>query len=421
MTTSKVISSVAASYSILILDHLPPTPRACSTPLQGVASRWVFQLVLLALSVYSWYRAMMEYQAIPKAGRFSAAHLRVTALESHGPGCLAGAATCGATSLGILLDGCRVLPTMTSNVTTGADGPTLTVGFDGTAEGNGYFLTVPSGVALTRWMVEASQDNAASWVLIGASVWHLDQQNTAGTMEFYPQLASDVAPGPTGELQVDYRPQWQWIVSAVVVNVNNGTMLLGAAIAALAGHWYVLKHALIFMFGFAVVQDAIAACSYFATGQFREAVARVLVVPENSIMAVIIIWFEPCVLEGILLYGIVGLLARCLMDVVNYKAGFALFVSNNLISSCFAAAVFALVCLYFRRRDVQQARALVVSDRLGYDALWAAITDEPDTSSDLVLLESIVTQVPVTVPISNNCTVLVSLSLKTDGKHSTTP
>ena len=69
-------------------------------------------------------------------------------------------------------------------------------------------------------------------------------------------------------------------MSAAVVNANNGAMLLGEAIAALAGHCQTLRHAATMMFGFAqvIIQDTAAACRY------SEVLARVpvLVIPENS-------------------------------------------------------------------------------------------------------------------------------------------
>ena len=49
-----------------------------------MASRPIFQLVLFGLCAYTWYRAGMEYQVIPTAGRFAAAQLRVTSLEARG-------------------------------------------------------------------------------------------------------------------------------------------------------------------------------------------------------------------------------------------------------------------------------------------------------------------------------------------------
>jgi hypothetical protein len=366
-----------------------------STPLQGVATRRIFQAILLGLSGFTFYRTGMEYQIIPKAGRFVATLLRVTSLEAHG---CTKPSPCSAIYIGILHDGCRIFPT----AGTAGAGSSITASFSKTEVGNGYFLAAPPGVTLARWIVEASVDNGTSWALAGASVWRLNQQNTAGIMEFYPSLVSDLRQSPSGELWVDYRPQWQWIVSAVVVNLNNGVLLVVAAVAGFSGRVHILKRALIVMFSWAVVQDCAAACSYLASGQIREAISRVLVIPENSIFAAIMLWRERRVLEGILLYGVIGITARCLMDLVNYRADLVLFLSGNLLTTCFTSTVFALVCLFLRRRDLRRARALVIPDRLGYEVLWAAVTVEPNATSDVERLRFIAAKVWGPFPMVGN-------------------
>ena len=131
----------------------------------------------------------------------------------------------------------------------------------------------------------------------------------------------------------------------------------------------------------------------FAAGQVHEAAARVLVMPENTIMASIIMWHERRVLEGILLFGVVGLVARSLMDFVDYRANFSLFLSDNLFSASSAAVVFSLGCHFFRRRDVRRARALVDADRVRYEELWSDMVSETHTYANLVRLRSLVVQV----------------------------
>ena len=118
-----------------------------------------------------------------------------------------------------------------------------------------------------------------------------------------------------------------------------------------------------------------------------------LVMPENTIMASIIMWHERRVLEGILLFGVVGLVARSLMDFVDYRANFSLFLSDNLFSASSAAVVFSLGCLFFRRRDVRRARALVDADRVRYEELWSDMVSETHTYANLVRLRTLVVQV----------------------------
>ena len=61
-----------------------------------------------------------------------------------------------------------------------------------------------------------------------------------------------------------------------------------------------------------------------------------------------------------------------------------LFVQSAPISSppALPLAFLRFVCLYFQSRDVAvwRARALVVPDQMGYDALWTAIADVQGTA-----------------------------------------
>ena len=66
--------------------------------------------------------------------------------------------------------------------------------------------------------MEKSGDGGGTWEGIGASVWRRDPQNADGTVELYPELAAEGA-GGWGSMEVDYRPGWQWSVSAVRVRL----------------------------------------------------------------------------------------------------------------------------------------------------------------------------------------------------------
>jgi hypothetical protein len=122
-------------------------------------------------------------------------------------------------------------------------------------------------------------------MLRASHVKHLGlPQNVNGDVDLYPALPTTLLPRDEGGdtpglgLLVDYRPQWPWVVSAVVINLNNAISFFSFVAAGLTGRGEIVRPIFIYMFAVAVLHDSSSAAYYAAAGRSRDAIASALVV-----------------------------------------------------------------------------------------------------------------------------------------------
>ena len=82
----------------------------------------------------------------------------------------------------------------------------------------------------------------------------------------------------------DFRPPWQWLLLAVAVNLNNALCFFACVAAGRTGQGHLVRHIWVWMFSFAIAQDLASAAGYYVEQQPREALARLLMLPENLIV-----------------------------------------------------------------------------------------------------------------------------------------
>ncbi len=107
-----------------------------------------------------------------------------------------------------------------------------------------------------------------------------------GDVDLYPALPSSPlwrgGGGAEPALLVDYRPQWPWVISAVVINLNNAAGFLSFVAAGLTGHGEIVRPVWIYMYALAVLHDSASAAYYTANGRTRDAIASALVVGDRE-------------------------------------------------------------------------------------------------------------------------------------------
>ena len=362
--------------------HLTPSLIG-SKPILAIASKWRFYCIAFALSVFEVYRAVVAAQIMAQVGVIPGGLIRVNSSGSAGANSSEGRSQMPPSnpqapqlaSIGLLKDGCKVLasdPAPFLDLSSSAASVTVKYPPNGTY--NGYFFATSGAVGGLLWSVESSVDNGSSWTVVGASVWRLDPQNTAGNLEFYPQLPYEPPRGPTAGVSVDYRPGWPWVVAAVVDNAVNAVGIFCFILVGVAGYGRYCKYVLASLFAFAICEDSAAWIHYFSADQLRMGLSSLLIIPENSILATGLL-LEIHLPEVFVLYGLVGIVARCMIDFVVYRAEAVQFIINNVTSACFVGFLLAVGLMLWRSWDVRRSIAMVRPDKTNYDRLWQAIVE----------------------------------------------
>jgi hypothetical protein len=204
-------------------------------------------------------------------------------------------------------------------------------------------------------------------------------------VDLYPELPSLTPWGGAGlELLVDYRPQWPWVVASTFTNLNNGVSFLFFTVAGLAGRGELVRPAWIYIFAIAMLFDTASAIYYILSpGNQRDAAASALVIPENALMAIGVFYRECHMLDILLVFGCLSLVARFLIDLAVFRAGLMQIVIGNIVSPGVAAIFFAVVLIALRRRDITLARRLIIPDYHRYESLWATVATDPQARQGL--------------------------------------
>jgi hypothetical protein len=377
-----------------------------------MASRRFFQFNAVVLILFYLALAIRAVSAYFRAGEFTAAALR---FEPHQlrSGATTFANSTAIASFGLLVDGCRLPPTMPlvpwrnlDGVAGGGAGPGGVGGvvaqYDSVTRANGYYWTTagvgPAAAELdpVGWSVYSSSESAGSgsnWALVGASTWRLELFSD-GSLQFYPhlQFPTPIA-GPRGvEVEVDHRPSWLWVLPAIAVNFNNAGGFLFCVLAGVMGQGHLTQPIWVWMFVFGFVQDAAAFVAHLAEGQVREGIARLLFLPETFIMTSGILLGGPLVMEFLLVYGVVGIAARCALHFGLYSSQPLLFLVTTVLSAPSAAVFVSSLVLTLRRLDIIRAHRLVAPDRELYDTAWAEVVNDPASLADVEVIKGLADQ-----------------------------
>ena len=288
-----------------------------SRPVTVAATKLVFQLIAASIALYFLYLAFVSLSEAAADGVFLqhplAIRLSILGLRNTS----APPAACNTLVFGLLHNGCpSSSSTNTSKVSNGSVVFVLPTSAQDSGA-NGYYFQISAGMPAASdpvlWTVEAQATEGGVWLPVGASVWR--GQGKLAT--YFPSL-----PYPTPEsavsadwgicVLVDRRPRWEWLLTDVGTYVVAGVGWGMYSAAGMARRQLVAVRLLGMLFSFNSGLQAVAAVGYCVARDWRAGVEAWMNCAAVAGMAVVLVFNERFVINGIIIFGGITLLTQVL-------------------------------------------------------------------------------------------------------------
>ena len=376
--------------------------RARSNSLAAFGSKWIFQLVQLAIATSCMFRASRNLLTVAKAGLFVADYVRLSVLEvQDGRLPPTGAAIA---EFGLLRDGCRF-----AGVGAGGAGPSggsnlsaavwRTGGGGARLAANGYYFVLrgqgPSDSDPVRWLVEASADDGVTWEAVGASNWKV---RLDGTTEYYPDLPLRMPrsslpdlPGASAKVvEIDSRLSMAWLLTNPITHLGTGALLFCCATAGALGRvdLHVTLFKVIYLVGSCLFTSAAAMAGRW---MWREA-AVIWLRAAHRVLCALALWvFDASLLSVLTFTGVCEISISAVTDAVLYQIQGRLLLRAVLACTpaVGGALLFALGMFALRHGVMAHASRIMLEDRRRYDAMWALQCSDPKAVAEIRALDDV--------------------------------
>ena len=379
-----------------------------SKPLTVASTKLVFQIIPALLAGYFAYNVFFYSELFAARGLLdpTPSALRLTVLSLRDPSL--SPALANPLRFSALLDGCPVPaaslsvlrpPTSGENETTSV----FELRLPGPSRVNGYLIKIDEGPAAAdpvRWRVEAAHrdgngtaDDGGSWRVVGASVW----RGTGSTAIYYPALSYPTPSAHPTRIAVDYRPTWPWFLLYVLDYLTAAVAWFVIAVVGRLGRPQITPRVWQTMFLFNSVMEAASAVGCSLLGDWRGAADAALYSVPNALLGLSLLKSEAWAAAGLAVYGVAGVSAETVRDLVIYDEEANLF-GHIVLLSTFYAGLFALSVVTVRFLALRRARGLVLGDRAKYDAIWAGVLADASESEHIGALTAAVVLVRDATP-----------------------
>ena len=354
-----------------------------------MASKPVFRMIFLAISVYTGYGLSSAIKALNCGGSFSPNLVRLTVLSTRGG---KGSGFADISGFGLLRDGCKI-----SGNSTGSNNTWTIYSASALGNVNGYYFTLENkGSRLVQsdplsWTVEASLDNGSSWISVGASVWRTD---SSGNPELYPYLFNDPrgttleSHGPL-EFDADMRPPLSWVLNTLA---EYAVFSVGFAVAVFTAQmgrvstvkvfWVLIlsTDALLYSASNFVIMNSEPWLQRYALELSADIVLQVVLAVGTAAAEahVILILVVCCLLNNIFV---------ALCDLISYQRAWEDILLDRLHTMAGMGVVFGVGALIFRQRALVQAYSLILADKLRYESIWKAVIVDPNLRMAVISIQ----------------------------------
>jgi hypothetical protein len=366
-----------------------------STPIAAAATKPVFQAAALGLAAILLFLCLPALSAAARTGAFSAAAVRIRALEACGSPATR-MRDIDLSSFGLLHGGCTIGATggtfdggSSSRASNESDG-VWTVRFPSAVDANGYYFDTPQGpgAAPCRWVVEAEGSGGAGdsdsptgggrWTAVSASVWRTARGGGRDALRLYPELHTAApAAGGTRVVMDHGVAVLPSVISGLVDLELAACMLCMVGAARLEREDAVRGIVLTFIAGAAALTAA-EAVAWAAAGDSRaEADAALRVAALATLGLALALWerhLVPTLFAAAAVYTAAIAAAESLYGADWLRA------VEQAVGPEYCAVAFALAfgALVIRWAVLGRARRLVVADAARYNAIWADISGGED-------------------------------------------
>uniref|UniRef100_A0A7S0QYR2 Uncharacterized protein n=1 Tax=Cryptomonas curvata TaxID=233186 RepID=A0A7S0QYR2_9CRYP len=365
-----------------------------------MASKPVFQIVFIAVSVFTAYSCGVAIGALIQEGSFASNQVRLDILNmldrnahsQHND---------WISEFGLLLDGCIVANTSIKTNKTWTVYQNAEFKEFSFSRINGYYFKITDNASNPAdpftWRVEASADNGSSWVIAGASVWRLD---SSGTPEFFPQLWNDPRSGNRNTdshdsiiFRGDMRPPISWILNTIGEYAVYATGFAAFSSAALTGRVGYVKGIWVSM----LVIDALlysASCAVILRTEkwlWREAIEIWMDIVAQLLLAFCTLVDEARCILVLLIYCGVNTVSNTVVEVILYERDVLDVLYGRLYTMSGIGFLFGVGVMLFRQRVLVRAQALVLADKRKYDMIWNQIMANSDTRAAILNLHNVAT------------------------------
>jgi hypothetical protein len=350
----------------------------------------VFQIAYLGFVAFFLFRTVSFYEGCNRNGIFEANTLHLDVLASSIPGkSLVNGEIAG---FGLVMNGCNVEGGLFSLIDNGS----AVCKYGKTVQANGYYFITsdPSEqdtLIPVRWVVRAqtasSSNINSSWVQVAASGW---QFGSFGENVPLPQLSYELPIIRGKMIVVDSRPIWPAMISAASGRLEWAVGLFCCIIMARLGWFSFVRICFICCACFDVMVAIVSTFGFYYLGFNRSATENWLNVWSQLTLAIGIIWFEAQMVYVFIVYGLQFWLITTIKDLFIYQRPWTdtvleLFASIGTVTICFGIFI-----LFFRRKALDRARKLVLSDMNRYNAAWTRVQDAEKATEMLSELEKVV-------------------------------
>ena len=332
-------------------------------------SKRTFQFAFLMFSVYFFYKSLDSVPHAQDSGRFECESACFRVLELSDPALHVTAANI--VSFGLLRDGCHLLQ---ANTVTSANS-SVCVRYSAQVQANGYYFVTDGALSKNpaRWTVEASSSDVTSVTQVGASEWILLGD---GTVEYFPQLRSEMPLEQEYQHAVDYRLSWPWMFDWIVSDLIDGLCFLCCVILAVIGKTEIVKQVWLLMYSLGLAVIGVASLGYGTANQYRSAISCFLELPPMLIFNVGILFWEVQIIRLMLLCSFSYVVCLMITSVLVYGESGYNAIESVIQSAGTVVFLFAVVISIYRRRILQRSRKMIFGDQSQYDQTWSKILCE---------------------------------------------
>ena len=369
--------------NLIISLDIPVLLHWCrSKPLTAALSKPVFQSFFVFLGCYFFQQANIGYSKGWPAGNFGASMIRLRPTHLSDP--TLPTADIKLSNFGLLHGDCRVSaqlpPTKCGN-------GTMVLHYTRPVVADGYFLVtsdLPPAFDPIGWAVEASDDEGRAWRMVGASVFRFTY---GGVGFFYPDLVHQIQEARRMAIVVSHRRSWAWALSSIFGNLLSGCSFICVAAAGCSGREGLTTAVLVAMFGLRAAIYAAAAVELQATGAWRDAAERWLLVPEVLVPAIGLAMDEGLVVSLLFCYSLLGFLAKAVYVFGFYEVDLLFFLPDSSLLIYVIAFAFTTILAILRSRSLARAHELVGADKVQYDKMWTGILAHEVEAAALVEIQ----------------------------------
>jgi hypothetical protein len=347
-------------------------------------SKRIFQVVFLVFAIFGWYLAYTKITFLDAAGRFPPGIVRLKILELRGGGSPANAVLASAD---LLDNGClSIFPQQ----------PVLHNGsfILGSSPANGYSFVSGSNAwedDPIRWTVEVSGDNGSTWLPVGASVWRLLSSDGSldlhrelpygtsfpGTGNMRSQLRSDV--GITEkEIRVDARPPLSFVLTSFAQSIYFSVGFFSFSVLGIIGRadWMRAAWLTVLALDGVFYASGVATIAFAEPFLWREGIMLGFYVLALGVLVAGSAFYERKLIRVILMCSIftMGINTGCELNL--YQRDLLAVLLQQMASIQFLGFVFCTAAIVFRKRASARAYALVMADRVEYDAVWVGLKSD---------------------------------------------